>query len=147
MSVSTVHSMQTSGINLPPITNHRAVGPPQAPQSKPVSKGSAAISPGPPPPIPIRGEHPSHRILEEYQEDLEHLKQENAQLRFQKEIAERDRNNVAFENNSLLQKLENLENIFVGTPIDKADGNAGKPHIIGQEYQASKVFLSSYLTS
>jgi hypothetical protein len=50
---------------------------------------------------------------------VERLKEENAELRYQKEVKERDHLNLAFENNTLLSKLENLENIFIGMPIQR----------------------------
>ncbi len=63
------------------------------------------------------------------------LKEENAQLRYQKEVSERDYRSVMTENTGLVTKLENLENIFVGSPIQKMGGApAGAEH-----YAASKV--------
>ena len=152
---STIHSMQTSGVNLPPI-NHWSVAPqptsPHAPlSSKSVTKAIAGPIPPPPmgmmpspqmSPILPGKDPPPRRLMEEYQKDLERLKEENAQLRYQKELAERDRNTVAFENNGLVQKLENLENIFVGAPIQKTGTETsagGSSHIESHEYATSKV--------
>ena len=71
------------------------------------------------------------------------VKEENGQLRYQKEVSERDYHGVMLENNSLISKLENLENIFVGAPIQKpATGGhsaVGGPHIGTEQYVSSKV--------
>lgn len=42
-------------------------------------------------------------------------------MRFQKEIQEKDHDNVMFENNTLYSKLENLENIFISSSIKRND--------------------------
>lgn len=57
------------------------------------------------------------------------MKEENAQLRYQKEISERDYQSVMTENNSLMSKLENLENIFVGGQNIKGNGEASGSHV------------------
>ena len=41
------------------------------------------------------------------------------------------------ENNGLMSKLENLENIFVGAPIQRAP--AGNSCVEGEKYTISKV--------
>jgi hypothetical protein len=38
-------------------------------------------------------------------------------LRYTKELKEREFENVMFENNTLYGKLENLENVFIGSAI------------------------------
>ena len=62
------------------------------------------------------------------------VKEENAQLRYQKEVSVRDYQSVMAENNSLNFKLENLESIFVGASIKKDGGKAEL-----KEYAAAKV--------
>jgi hypothetical protein len=47
------------------------------------------------------------------------LREENQQLRFHKDLKERDHENIMFENNTLYSKLENLENIFIGSSINR----------------------------
>lgn len=154
---STIHSMQTSGASLPP--HWSVAAQPTSPHPPLSSKSASKAITGPmlPPivmpspqmsPIMPNKEPPPRRLMEEYQQDLQHLKEENAQLRYQKELAERDRNNVAFENNSLVQKLENLENIFVGAPIQKtgSENNTGSSHIASHEYETSKVFYYIFYT-
>ena len=65
------------------------------------------------------------------------IKVENAQLRYQKEVSERDYHGVMLENNGLMSKLENLENIFVGAPIQKQ--SPGGASIGTEKYTISKV--------
>ena len=72
---------------------------------------------------------------------MERVKEENVQLRYQKELSERDYQGVMLENNSLMSKLENLENIFVGAPIQKVTGTPSGAHIGTERYVASKVVL------
>ena len=56
-------------------------------------------------------------MLQEFEFEISRLREENAQLRYQKELNERDFESVMFENNTLYGKLENLENVFIGTAI------------------------------
>ena len=84
-------------------------------------------------------------MLEEYEHELGRVREENSQLRYQKEVSERDYRGVMLENNSLLSKLENLENIFVGAPIEKMNGGPPGSKIVTERYVASKV-LSYCLT-
>lgn len=69
-------------------------------------------------------------LLGEYEKELERLREENNQIRFAKDLRERDFENVMFENAQLQNKLENLENVFIGSSIAR-DGkgeqvNAGR---------------------
>ena len=77
------------------------------------------------------------RFIEECEKELKRIKEENVQLRYQKELSERDYQNVMVENNGLISKLENLENIFVGAPIQKP--STGTPSIETEKYAISKV--------
>lgn len=45
------------------------------------------------------------------------MRQENNEIRWQKDLRERDFENVMFENAQLQNKLENLENVFIGSAI------------------------------
>jgi hypothetical protein len=67
------------------------------------------------------------------------IKEENVQLRYQKEISERDYQSVMLENTGLISKLENLENIFVGAPVQKL--STGDPCASIEKYNISKVLL------
>ena len=44
------------------------------------------------------------------------LREENNQMRYQKEVRERDFEHIMFENQTLYTKLDNLENVFIGQP-------------------------------
>ena len=65
-------------------------------------------------------------MLSEYDIEIQRLRVENSQLRYQKDLKERDLANVMFENQTLYSKLENLENVFIGQPLQRdsqrADG-------------------------
>ena len=58
-------------------------------------------------------------LLQEYEIELERLREENNQIRFAKDLRERDFENVMFENAQLQNKLENLENVFIGSSINR----------------------------
>jgi len=53
-------------------------------------------------------------MLSEYDIEIQRLRVENSQLRYQKDLKERDLASVMFENQTLYSKLENLENVFIG---------------------------------
>lgn len=57
------------------------------------------------------------QLLGEMQKELERLREENNQIRFAKDLRERDFENVMFENAQLQNKLENLENVFIGSSV------------------------------
>ncbi len=65
------------------------------------------------------GEFSGQLMMQEYDLEVIRLKQENHQLRYQKELTKRDFENVLFENNTLNSKLENLENVFIGSAIQR----------------------------
>ena len=53
-------------------------------------------------------------MFQEYQAEIARLRKENNVLLYQRESREREFENVMFENQSLYNKLENLENVFIG---------------------------------
>lgn len=55
--------------------------------------------------------------------EVERLREENNQIRFAKDLRERDFENVMFENAQLQNKLENLENVFIGSAIHRDGQN------------------------
>lgn len=61
----------------------------------------------------------NNMLLNEYEAELERLREENNQIRFTKDLRERDFENVMFENAQLQNKLENLENVFIGSAIPR----------------------------
>jgi hypothetical protein len=68
-------------------------------------------------PVSNPGGNSGYRMLNEFEFEIQRLREENSQLRYQKELRERDFENVMFENNTLYGKLENLENVFIGSAI------------------------------
>lgn len=83
-------------------------------------------------------------MIEEYDREIGRVKEENSQLRYQKEISERDYQSVMLENNSLMSKLENLENIFVGGQASKGNqegpGKASKVRACNKKVAGSGKF-------
>lgn len=72
---------------------------------------------------PMPGQMPNNNeLLNEYMAELKRLQEENTQIRFQKDLRERDFENVMFENAQLQNKLENLENVFIGSSVQKGAG-------------------------
>ena len=61
----------------------------------------------------------NNAMFNEYEVELERLREENNQIRFAKDLRERDFENVMFENAQLQNKLENLENVFIGSAIPR----------------------------
>ena len=57
--------------------------------------------------------------MQEYEIELDRLRQENNEIRMVKDLRERDFENVMFENAQLQNKLENLENVFIGSAIQR----------------------------
>jgi hypothetical protein len=54
-----------------------------------------------------------------------------------KEICERDLDNVDFENNTMNHKLENLENVFIGSAIQRNQNK--KKSNLTEDYEMSTV--------
>lgn len=73
---------------------------------------------------------------------MQRLREENSQLRYQKELRERDFENVMFENNTLYGKLENLENVFIGSSIQR-DGLSSSHSKMSQDYTTSTLLLEN----
>lgn len=57
-------------------------------------------------------------MLTEMEQTLSKIKHENSQLRYQKEVMDREHEQVMFKNGTLHQKLANLENVFIGDQAD-----------------------------
>lgn len=77
-------------------------------------------------------------MLSEYDGEIQRLRIENSQLRYQKELKERDLQNVMFENQTLYSKLENLENVFIGQPLQR-DSQRSQPDGLMSVYQESNL--------
>ncbi len=139
--------MRASGFNLPPINPPRPIPPLSSKSSSKAMVPMAPLPPAAPGMVPPLHSQHAKKLLEEYEREISRIKEENAQLRYQKELSERDYQSVMLENNGLMSKLENLENIFVGAPIQKPSTGGGAA--IGTEkYTISKVwrvfFCQSY---
>lgn len=83
----------------------------------------------------------------EYEGEMAKLKLENDELKNSKEITEKNYQIVLNDNHALNVKLENLENVFIGNPIQKGD-NRNQQRLISDEYMASNVqnfYVSFYL--
>jgi len=55
-------------------------------------------------------------MLQEYQSEISRLRFQNNQLALMRETREKEYENLMFENQTLYNKLENLENVFIGLP-------------------------------
>lgn len=62
-------------------------------------------------------------------------------FRYQKELAKRDYENVLFENNTLNSKLENLENVFIGSAIQR--NPAKSKSNLSSDYATSTLMLEN----
>ena len=84
---------------------------------------------------------PPEHLMGEFTNEINRLRQENAEIRYQKELKERDFESVMFENTTLQTKLDNLENVFIGAPLQKPDGQ-GKEQFAA-DYQTSTLVLEN----
>lgn len=84
------------------------------------------------------------QLLREFETELERLREENNQIRFAKDVRERDFENVMFENAQLQNKLENLENVFIGSAIQRQQ-QAQRPSTEGlsQDYTTSNLLIEN----
>ena len=55
-------------------------------------------------------------MMFEYWNEIARLRDENSQMRYQREVKDREFENLMFENSALYNKLDNLENVFIGQP-------------------------------
>jgi hypothetical protein len=86
---------------------------------------------------PIHGGN-KKQLLQEFEFEIYRVREDNASMRNKKEISERKLEKSMYENNSLLQKLENLENVFIGKEMEK--GKSAKAiNEISREYKSSNV--------
>jgi kinesin family protein 12 len=82
-------------------------------------------------------------MLQEFEYELQRLREENSQLRYQKELKERDFENVMFENNTLFGKLENLENVFIGSAIQRDGLVSSSSSKLSNDYTTSTLMLEN----
>jgi hypothetical protein len=91
-------------------------------------------------------------LLQEYEYELDRLRQENNEIRMVKDLRERDFENVMFENAQLQNKLENLENVFIGSAIQR-DNRIRTPKVdamgnpihdgLSQDYATSNLMIEN----
>ena len=81
-------------------------------------------------------------MLQEFEFEITRLREENSTLRYTKELKEREFENVMFENNTLYGKLENLENVFIGSAIAR-DGLSSAHSKLSQDYTTSTLMLEN----
>ena len=74
----------------------------------------------------------------ESESEMTRIKEENTQLRRTKEIGERQINNLMNENQILSAKLDNLENVFIGSSVKR--NNMDNPNL-EENYSMSAVSL------
>lgn len=92
----------------------------------------------------------NNALFNEYEVELERLREENNQIRFAKDLRERDFENVMFENAQLQNKLENLENVFIGSAIPRNGHRSGTPQMknskndgLTQDYTTSNLMIEN----
>ena len=74
---------------------------------------------------------------------MERLREENNQIRFAKDVRERDFENVMFENAQLQNKLENLENVFIGSAIQRQMAQRPSTEGLSQDYTTSNLLIEN----
>jgi hypothetical protein len=91
---------------------------------------------------PEGGGNVGQRMLQEFEYEISRLREENQQLRFQKDLREKDNENIVFENNTLYSKLENLENVFIGSSINRNDIHSQHSKL-SEDYMTSTLMLEN----
>lgn len=81
------------------------------------------------------------RMLQEYQSEIARLRHQTNQLLFHRDVREKDFENVMFENQTLINKLENLENVFIGQP-SRRPTNQTMDNLV-QEYSESTIIVEN----
>lgn len=83
---------------------------------------------------------PYNKVMNEYEAEIKRLKSENSDLRNSKDVAEKNYQIVMNDNNALNLKLENLENVFIGNPIQKGETTQQK-QLLSEQYMTSNVII------
>lgn len=58
-------------------------------------------------------------LMSELHREVQRLRNENTEIRYSKELQDRNFENAMWENQTLYSKLENLENVFIGSRLPK----------------------------
>lgn len=80
-------------------------------------------------------------MLHEYKNEIARLRFQNNQLLMEGEAKAIAYENVMEENQVLVSKLENLENVFIGQPSRRSDDNARSQ--LSQEYAESSILVEN----
>ena len=65
-------------------------------------------------------------------------------MRYQKEVRERDFENIMFENQTLYTKLDNLENVFIGQPSShKSELDSERSAALQTRYSESNLLVEN----
>ena len=65
-------------------------------------------------------------------------------MRYQKEVRERDFENIMFENQTLYTKLDNLENVFIGQPSShKSELDSERTQALQTRYSESNLVVEN----
>jgi kinesin family protein 12 len=86
---------------------------------------------------------PYNKVITEYEFQIKGLKLDNDELKNAKEVAEKNYQILMNDNHALNIKLENLENVFIGNPIQKGD-QKNQQALMSDEYMASNVGYFEY---
>ena len=86
--------------------------------------------------------------LQQMEGQLNLLRQDNAQMRYQKELMGREFEGMLFENTQLHSKLANLEKVFIGESVTSEYNNGNDPFESGDDsVKSSKSYTHSLLVS
>jgi kinesin family protein 12 len=89
-------------------------------------------------------ELPVNKIMSEYQYEVNRLKKENEELRFARDVAEKNYHILMNDNNALQIRLENLENVFIGNPIQKGEMDNKQKNRIEDEFMITNVKVARF---
>ena len=84
----------------------------------------------------LGADYAGSRMLQEYQNEIARLRHQNNQMMYMSEVREKEYENVMFENQTLYNKLENLENVFIGQPSRRSNAETTS---LPQEYAESTI--------
>jgi len=79
--------------------------------------------------------------MSEYNYEITRLKNENEELRHARDLAEKNYHVLMNDNNALNLKLQNLENVFIGVPVQKGEGQSKSKTKVEDEFMISTVIL------
>jgi len=84
-------------------------------------------------------ELPVNKLMTEYNYEITRLKNENEELRHARDLAEKNYHVLMNDNNALNLKLQNLENVFIGGPVQKGESGSKNKTKIEDEFMISSL--------